>query len=1012
MKCHKLHLLEKCSLSRNFRKTFSSHQQTQIKTRSEISSKPYTIVEGAEIEGFKVTEIQNVPDFNCKLVKLSHIATRAQYAHIDRSDANNVFAIAFRTTPFDSTGIPHILEHITLMGSKKYPCRDPFFKMLNRSLATYLNASTAPDFTVYPFATQNDVDYYNLMSVYLDAVFKPKLRENDFKLEGWRLEHEDVDNPESSIIFKGVVFNEMKGVFSENQNIFLENIINNLLPSHTYAVNSGGDPLHIPRLTYEKLVDFQRSHYHPSNSRIYSYGNFNLINNLKFVNDNYLKEFAYCEAYWKNTIVPPESRWSEPRRKHIYGKYDPLATDSNKQSTLAVSYLCEDIKNVYDLFELKVLTQLLTDGPNAPFYKNLVEPNIGSGYSPGTGFDTQTRDTIFTIGLQGLNEKDFKKVESIIYTTFDECIANGFDETNIENILHGAELNVKHQGSDFGINLLYSLAPLWNHDGNIGEILKITEHIRQFRKNINNNPFYLNIMLEKYFKNNNHRLILTMSPDKDYEDLTRRKENEILQETLSGMDIKEIANVYETGLQLRNILETDEDISCLPTLKISDISQNISHPNINFTKVLDVPLQICTLSTNNVTYFRSLLDVSHLSDEVKTLLPLFVQIVSQMGTRSYDYRIFDQMILRKTLGLNIGLQITDDIWEMNTFKETISLGSLCLDQNINGMFELWKILLNEVSLTDLNRFAMLVRNIAGDVVNGVADSGHHFAMLYASSYVSAAAYQREQFGGLTFIQKMKEIANTQDLEPILKHMHKIADDTLNKKRMQCALNVSAEQSKIVTNSIHEFMSSIRGSNEGEIITRFSSHKNVGTNKFHFVLPFAVNYVAKSIQCVPYTNSDFVIVRVLCKLLTAKYLLPFIRERYGAYGAGVVISSCGTIQFYSYRDPNSTTTASLFDEAGAWLAKNDFTESDIDEAKLGVFREVDVPISPSDQGMRIFLNGITNDIFDEHRRRILNVNREHLLEVASNYLNENNASATVIIGPENKQTESWEKVYGE
>ncbi len=986
-------------------------QHTNVKIQSPTESTP-SLTEGSEVAGFNVTAVSSIPDFNCKLINLNHVDTGAQYTHIERNDSNNVFAIAFRTTPFDSTGLPHILEHITLMGSEKYPCRDPFFKMLNRSLATYINACTAPDYTVYPFATQNLVDYYNLMSVYLDAVFRPKLRENDFKLEGWRLEHEEVTDPNSPITFKGVVFNEMKGVFSENQNIFLQHFLNNILPSHTYGVNSGGDPLQIPHLTYEKLVDFQKNHYHPSNCRIYSYGSFNLVDHLKFINENYLKDYSFCESYPKSTVVPREKRWSEPKKVHVYGKNDPLAADSSKQSILAVSYLCEDIKNVYELFELKVLSQLLIDGPNASFYKALVEPNFGSGYSPGTGFDSQTRDTTFMVGLQGLSENDFDLVESTVYKTLDECIANGFEEKNIENILHGVELSMKHQGSDFGMNLLFSISPLWNHNGDCVELLRLMPQVLKFRKRLADDSFYLQRKVEEYFKNNPHRLVLAMTPDEQYEDRAKEAENRLLQQKLGQMSDLEKKNIYETGLTLKKILETKDDFSCLPMLKVSDISRDCKFPPVCVAAVEDVPLQVCSVPTNNITYFRALLNISELSDDAKCILPLFVQVVSQMGTKKYDYREFDQMIHRKTLGLNIGVHVADDIETPNVFEESVSLGSLCLDQNVDGMFELWSTLFTGVCLTDVNRFTTLVRNIASDLANGVADSGHHYAILNASARVTPAALRREQFGGLTFVQKMKEIAGSEDLSAVLAEMKNIAEVILNKKRMRCALNVSPEQQVAANESVRKFFSQIEGEYEGEIEKHRAPLGNSLANQTHFVLPFAVNYAAKSVSCVPFADPEFPALRVLCKLLTTKYLLPLVRERYGAYGAGASISACGAVQFYSYRDPNTVGTMNIFDESLQWLMKNEFSESDIDEAKLGVFREVDAPKAPSEHGMRLFMNGIDDRTFAEHRLRILEITRDDLLRAGTKYLYDSCASAKVLIGPDCKETEGWEKVYNE
>lgn len=991
----------RCLLSnyRHFSRSVNHYQQ--MKTKGLLKT-------GLVIEGFKVDQTVDISDFNCKLIRLEHVDTGAQYTHIDRNDTNNVFAIAFRTTPFDSSGLPHILEHITLMGSEKYPCRDPFFKMLNRSMATFLNALTYPDFTIYPLATQSHVDYYNLMSVYLDAVFRPKLRENDFKMEGWRLEHEDVNDKNSPIVFKGVVFNEMKGVYSENQNIFMEHLLNNTLPSHTYGVNSGGNPFDIPSLTYEKLVDFQKNHYHPSNGRMYSYGNLDLLDHLKFINANYLKDFERCDEYAKRTTVPLEPRWIEPRRKHVFGKNDPLAADQNKQSMLAISYLCEDIRNVYETFELKILAKLLIEGPNSHFYKNLIEPNIGSGYAPTTGYDTSTRDTIFNVGLQALNNCDFEKVESIIYSTFEECISVGFTDTVIENVLHGIELGIKHQGTDFGLNLMFNLAPLWNHDGDLEAAMKVSEHINRFRKNLED-KFYLQRLVDKYFNSNSHRLILTMSPNENYEEEIKQKEQNLLQQKCFELGEAELAKIYDTGLELRRDQEKKEDISCLPTLKVSDISKDYKAVDLTYLD-LDVPAQVCRIPTNNVVYFRALIDASDLSSNAKTLLPLFAEVMSQMGTENYDYRQFSLMVQNKTDGLNCSLHVTDDVKNANTFEEALCLGSLCLDRNTEAMFNLWSVLLNEVTLNDVDRFSTLVRNTAGDVVNGVADSGHRYAMLNASSRVCPANYRREQFSGLTYIQKIKEIASCDDLSHVLCDIRNIATHLLNKKRMRCALNVAPEQDMVAVEALNNFVVELKGNCEGNLSKRCDTLQENMPCEVHYVLPFSVNFCAKSIQCVPFIHPDFAALRVLSKLLTTKYLLPLIRERYGAYGAGAAMSMSGTLQFYSYRDPNTVGTMNIFDDSTDWLKKNEFTDIDIDEAKLGVFREVDCPIAPSDQGMRLFLSGLSHEYFAQHRLQIFDINRDSLLNVGAKYLGLH--SAKVLIGPENKEMHKWQKIYSE
>ena len=437
---------------------------SSVRLAAERSMKP-----GEQLFGYTVEKVVPVPEFSITAFYLRH-KTGAQHLHVARQDSDNVFGVAFRTTPRDSTGVPHILEHLSLCGSERYPVRDPFFKMYTRSLSTFMNAFTASDWTMYPFSTQNAQDYENLMSVYLDAAFFPKLRKLDFNQEGWRLEHEDPTDKNSPIVFKGVVFNEMKGAFSNPQQLFSEINQNLLLPSHTYGIVSGGDPVHIPDLTWEELKAFHTKHYHPSNSRFYTYGNFPLDQHLELINRLVLEKF---EKITVDTSVTLEPRWSSPREAHITCPPDPMSPDPEKNTTIAISFLLNDITDINEACTLSILGNLLVDGEKSPFYQSLLESNIGSDYSPVIGYNGYTKESSFAVGLQRVDKKDIQKVKDIVDATFDSVIKNGFDHKRIEAILHKIELSQKHQSDKFGLNLGIGLLPAWTHDGDPIQLLQV-----------------------------------------------------------------------------------------------------------------------------------------------------------------------------------------------------------------------------------------------------------------------------------------------------------------------------------------------------------------------------------------------------------------------------------------------------------------------------------------------------------------------------------------------------------
>lgn len=1019
--CYRRYLLHEnsCvnySVKADIKTTFSNLSPQKL-----TGSKLPEVTEGKELEGFMVQEVGEIPEFRLTAYRLLHQATRAQYLHIQRDDKNNAFSVGFRTTPNNSTGLPHILEHTTLCGSLLYPCRDPFFKMLNRSLATFMNAMTGPDYTIYPFATQNIQDYKNLMSVYLDAVFNPQLRESDFRQEGWRLEHENLNDPTSPIIIKGVVFNEMKGVFSENQSLFEQNLLNNILPGHTYSYVSGGDPLVIPNLTYNDLKAFHAHYYSPTNSRFYSYGNFPLIDHLKYVSDKYLSNFKnILPEDGSNTSVPSEKRWSAERLKHIPCRPDYMAADLKKQSTIAVSVLCSDITDIQETFELQVLSQLLVHGPNSAFYKTLIESNIGAAFAPATGYECQTKDTVFTVGLQGVNPEDFDKVVQLYDETLTNVVNEGFDEKHIEGVLHGTELNIKHQSADFGLRLLFGLTSLWNHDGDLMQALKVEDQVSILRRSLHENPRHLQDKVLKYMKENTHRLILTMSPDEDYEAKQAKAEQEVLHTKLAALSQKDKEVLLQEALKLCDEQEKTEDASCLPTLHMTDLKKEIDLTLITDVDISAIPIQVCVQPTNGMTYFRGIVNTSELSSELKTLVPLFCEIATKMGTNRHSYQDFHQLARLKTGGLSVSNHIADDTMDTFSYEEGILFSSYCLDRNVKDMFALWSELFSEGSYSDMKRFETLVRVTAAELINGIADMGHHYAMSSAASLVNPASYRKELVSGLSYVGRMREIAQMSDLSPVLSQMGQISQAVFNKNHLRCAVNLNPGAEDAVLKEMEMFLGSLSGTAGLPMLKTQDPNyylKKSAVRSFHHIHPIPLNFAAKSVSTVYYCHSHFPSLQVMARLITSKFLHPHIREKGGAYGSGLSLSPCGVLNFYSYRDPNSTVTFDIFDQASEWILQNSFTDGDIEEAKLGVFQTVDAPIPPGSKGMNRFLYGIDDLILQMHRSALMSVTREDIIEVAEEYLGQKSQSkcGRALLGPKNemlhlRKKENWQFVH--
>lgn len=960
---------------------------------------------GDRIHGYTVNKVVPVPELFLVSVQLTHNNTGAQHLHIARDDANNVFGVAFRTTPMDSTGVSHILEHTALCGSQSYPVRDPFFKMLNRSLSTFMNAFTASDFTMYPFSTQNPKDFENLLSVYLDAAFFPQLREQDFRQEGWRLEPEDLANPDSPVIFKGVVFNEMKGAMSTPESLFVHHAQSNLLPSHTYSNNSGGDPLCIPDLTWQQLKDFHASHYHPSNSRFYTYGDLPLEKNLENIENKVLRHFDKISV---TTDIPHEPRWLKPREKHVTCPVDPMAANPDKQTTVGLHYLTGRTTDAFDNFSMVILSSLLMSGPNSPFYNSLIAPNIGSDYSPGAGFDNGTRDASFSIGLQGIKKDDYAMVVEQIHKTFDQVIEEGFPSERVEAALHRVELATKHQSSNFGLGLITGIMSAWNHGADPSEYLLINDHVQQFKEKLANGPF-LQEKVKECFKDNPHCLTLVMNPDPEYEAELNKKEKEKLQSKVSCLSEDDKRNIYQKGIELAEQQNTVEDVSCLPKMAISDVDSKVKPVQLEHYISAGVPVQYCEQPTNGITYFRAISSITDIPEDLRQYLPLFCFILTKMGAGNLSYRELSQLIEMRTGGMGLSTHVSSHHSEMKAFEQGLSFSSHCLDKNLPHMFYLWGEIFSRPTLNDLERLRTLINMLASDLAMSVAHSGHLYAMALASSSLSPAAHLSEQFSGLSQVLFMKNMAEMEDLTPIIEKFSSIAIEVLEGTQFRCAVNGTAQERQAVENALEGFCDSLSSS-----LFEESSHVQhpdytPSAVKTHYEVPLPVNYISRCLPTVPYTHEDHPKLRILAKLLSAKFLHREIREKGGAYGSGAKMGG-GIFSFYSYRDPNFEGTLSAFEDSIQWALKGKFTDQDIEEAKLSVFAEVDKPVSPSNRGMLYFTQGVTDEMRQANRDRLFNVTRDDVMHVARTYLASSDVpNAVAVLGPGNNLTandSSW------
>jgi len=708
------------------------------------------------------------------------------------------------------------------------------------------------------------------------------------------------------------------------------------------------------------------------------------------------------------TDIPPELRWTEPREKHVTCPVDPMAANPDKQTAVGLHYVTGSTTDAFDNLTMVILSSLLISGPNSPFYQSLIEPNFGSDYCPGVGYDNATRDASFSIGLQGIKREDYPMVVETIHKTFDKVIEEGFPSERIEATLHSIELATKHQSSNFGLGLIMGVMSMWNHDADPSDFLPINDRVQLFKEKLASGPF-LQDKIKECFKDNPHCLTLVMSPDPEYETDLNKQEQEKLKSKVSSLSEEDKTMIHKKGIDLAEQQNATEDVSCLPKMMISDIDPNIKTVSLEHYISAGVPVQYCEQPTNGITYFRAISSITDIPDELRLYLPLFCHILTKMGAGNLNHRELHQLIKMRTGGMSLSTHVTTDHSDMYAFEQGLEFSSHCLDKNLPHMFYLWGEIFARPTLNDPTLLRTLVNMFASDLAMSVSHSGHMYAMMMACSSLSPASYLVEQFGGLSQVLFMKKLAEMEDLSPLTEKFSTIAVQVLEGTQFRCAVNTTAEGRGGVETALEGFCDSLPSSLYEE-----SSHvKNPDYQpsgvKTHLEVPFPVNYISRCLPVVPYTHEDFPKLRILANMLSAKFLHREIREKGGAYGSGAKISG-GLFCFYSYRDPNFEETLSAFENSVQWAAEGKFTDQDIEEAKISCLAQIDRPVSPSNRGLMYFSQGVTDEMRRTQKDRLFSVTRDDVIHVARTYLTSQDIPNSIaVLGPGNKVTandSSW------
>jgi Zn-dependent M16 (insulinase) family peptidase len=882
----------------------------------------------------------------------------------------------------------------------RYPIRDPFFKMLPRTLSNFMNAFTASDHTFYPFATTNRQDFKNLMSVYLDATLHPLLKQSDFTQEGWRIGPEnpqaaeagDTAWPEehSKLVFKGVVYNEMKGQMSDAGYLYYIRFQDHIFPAIN---NSGGDPQKMTDLTYEQLKQFHAEHYHPSNAKVFTYGDMPLADHLQEVNAQ-LEAFERIQGDME--IRRPVDLSGGPQNITVSGPIDPLV-DKDIQYKTSTSWLMGDSADILESFSLGIMSALLMDGYGSPLYRNLIEAGLGTDWSPNSGFDTSGRVGIFSIGLTGVKEVDVPKVKEAIHKTFREAYENGFEKSKIDGYLHQLELSLKHKTARFGMRLMQRIKPKWFEGVDPFESLAWNDTVAAFESEFAKGG-YLEGLLKKYLLNDN-TLTFTMIPSATYgEELAQEEAARLASKiaevtTLTGGEAEARAQLEKRELELleEQGKSNTQDLSCLPTVHVKDIPRQQETYELRDSTIGGVNVQWREAPTNGLTYFRAVNTFENLPGELRALIPLFTDSVMRLGTKDMTMEQLEDLIKLKTGGINIGYYASPSPNDYMLATEGMSFAGTALDRNVPEMFQLLRKLVVETDFDSTEaqlRIRQLLQGGADGAVNNIASSGHVYARGYAEAGLTDYGRLKEQVGGLSQVKLITSLASrpeSEGLGDVIEKLKAIQSMALSgastyRTSMTCGHeSVSSNEA-----ALQKFLSSRPSANSSA--SRTPSQNLPRNSKTFFPLPYQVYYGGLAVPTVSYTSPAGAPLQILAQLLTHKHLHHEIREKGGAYGGGAYARGLeGMFGFYSYRDPNPQNTMTIMRNAGKWAVKKQWTDRDLEEAKLSVFQSVDAPQAVSEEGMSRFLSGVTDEMRQERRERLLDVTKDQVREVAQQYI---------------------------
>lgn len=957
-----------------------------------------------DLAEYEILDEHRVEDVQSDGFILRHKKSGARIAILSNNDDNKVFYIGFRTPPEDETGVPHIIEHTTLCGSKKFPVKDPFIELAKGSLNTFLNAMTYPDKTVYPVASCNDQDFKNLMDVYLDAVFNPNITkyEEIFKQEGW---HYELTGKDDELKINGVVYNEMKGAYSSPDEVLSSQIYRSLFPDNTYSKDSGGNPEYIPKLTYEAYLDFYHKYYHPSNSYIYLYGDMDVVERLEWLDKEYLSQYDYKKV---NSEINKQPAFDEI--KNVEAQYSITMDDSQENKTyLSYNRVVGDSLDemLYQAFD--VLDYALVSSPGAPVKQALIDAGIGDDVYGS--YDAGILQPVFSFVAKNANASQADEFESIIENTLKEVVKTGINKEALLAGINSSEFKFREadfgqfpKGLLFGLNCLDS----WLFDDMKPFIhLECLDTFAKLRRAVDTD--YFEKLIQEYLLDNTHGSSVTVKPKRGLGNEREEALAKELSDYKASLSDEEIDKLIEETEHLKKYQEepsSDEDLRKLPMLTRADMKKNaMPFSNIE-DELLDVKVVRHDIESNGIDYISFLFDAGDFAQSELGYLGFFTNALGLVSTEKYSYTDLANATNIYTGGISTGTASHPDIKDRNNFVFKFEVKLKVLEKNLDKALELMEQMLLASDFTDTKRLGEIVAQIKARLQANLSSSGHLVAAMRSMSSFSRYALYQDELKGIAFYRSICRIEKdlSESPESVSDKLAGIAKKLFARNRMLISFTGNSEAYGNAKLSLEKV---IAGFNKMSAIgNQAEVHFNIA--KEAFIDASQIQYVAKTgdFICEGYEYTGAL--RLLRIILSYDYLWINVRVKGGAYGCMNTFLRSGESYFVSYRDPNLSDTLDVYDRIPEYIKSFSPDERDMTKYIIGTFSALDTPMNPEAKGSRsmsAYLEGITYEQIQKERNEILNAQPEDIRRLADLVEAVLKKDSICVIGNENMIKES-------